>query len=223
MKILAFDASARIGAVAMTDDDKTVFSLHTEGERTHSETLLPLAIRGMDEKSPDEVDLIACAVGPGSFTGVRIAVALAKGLAAPKGLPCVGVSSLEALAYPYKDSGKVVCAMIDARRGNVYNALFDNGVRLCPDRLISLDALARELALMGREIIFAGDAQSPAENTPEMPQAECGREYADGADIARIAYERYPQNKEKYTAESLRPEYLRPTQAEREREDKQNG
>lgn len=225
MKILAFDASAAVGAVALTEGEECVCSLHTQGAHTHSETLLPLAQTALESAGwtiPD-IDLFACAVGPGSFTGVRIAVSLVKGLAFPEDKPCVGVSSLEALAYPLKDHDGVVCPMLDARRGNVYNALFKGGKRLCPDRLISLAALEEELASMGGRIYLCGDAYGtaketfsvPTEETPEHLRTVCGE------GIAFAALEKYNAGGS-FSVHGLRPEYLRPTQAEREREERKS-
>ena len=225
MKILAFDASAAVGAVALTEDDKVICAYNTEGKHTHSETLLPLAERALSDGGVklSDVDLFACTVGPGSFTGVRIAVSLVKGLALPEDKPCVGLSSLEALAYPLKDTEGIVCPMIDARRGNVYNALFKGGKRLCPDRLISLEALEGELAACGEAVYLVGDAYDVAKErftvkTEEMPVE---RRIINGGAIASAAYEVY-KNGGAVSHGDLRPEYLRPSQAEREREEKNN-
>lgn len=225
MKILAFDASAAVGAVALTDGDKCVCSQRTQGAHTHSETLLPLAQSALLQAgwSVPDIDLFACAVGPGSFTGVRIAVSLAKGLAFPGDKPCVGVSSLEALAYPLKGFDGVICPMLDARRGNVYNALFKGGKRLCPDRLISMAALEGELAALGETVYLCGDAYDAAkdsfsihtEHTPEHFRVICGEA------VAFVALEKYNAGGS-FSVHELRPEYLRPTQAEREREERKS-
>ncbi len=225
MKILAFDASAAVGAVALTEDKNVICAYNTEGTHTHSETLLPLAERALSEGGVglSDIDLFACCVGPGSFTGVRIAVSLVKGLALPKDKPCVGISSLEALAYPLRDMDGIVCPMIDARRGNVYNALFKGGERLCPDRLISLDALEAELSAYGERVYLAGDAYDTAKarftlKTEDVPMA---LRLINGGAVASAAYDIYNAGGAVGHG-ALRPEYLRPSQAEREREEKNN-
>lgn len=225
MKILAFDASAAVGAVALAEDDKVICAYNTEGKHTHSETLLPLAERALTESGVklSDVDLFACTVGPGSFTGVRIAVSLVKGLALPEDKSCVGLSSLEALAYPLRDKDAVICPMIDARRGNVYNALFKGGKRLCPDRLISLEALEAELAELGEPVFLAGDAYETAKArfTFKTEETPAERRLINGGAIASYAYEIYKAGGAVRHGD-LRPEYLRPSQAEREREEKNN-
>lgn len=225
MKILAFDASAAVGAVALTEDDKVICAYNTEGKHTHSETLLPLAERALREGGVklSDVDLFACTVGPGSFTGVRIAVSLVKGLALPEDKSCVGISSLEALAYPLKDMDGIICPMIDARRGNVYNALFKGGKRLSEDRLISLEDLEAELTSYGEKVYLVGDAYEAAKSRFAFKTEETPLEWRiiNGGAIASAAYEIYKAGGAVRHGD-LRPEYLRPSQAEREREEKNN-
>ncbi|MBQ8696445.1 MAG: tRNA (adenosine(37)-N6)-threonylcarbamoyltransferase complex dimerization subunit type 1 TsaB [Clostridia bacterium] len=225
MKILAFDASAAVGAVALTEDNEVIRAYNTEGTHTHSETLLPLAERALSEGgvSLSDIDLFACTVGPGSFTGVRIAVSLVKGLALPEDKPCVGLSSLEALAYPLRNTDGIVCPMIDARRGNMYNALFRGGERLCEDRLISLEALEAELAAYGEPVYLAGDAYDVAKARFTLKTEETPTEWRliNGGAVASAAYNVYKAGGAVGHG-ALRPEYLRPSQAEREREEKNN-
>ena len=124
---------------------------------THSETLLPIAdgVLRLLGKQMDEVGLFAVSAGPGSFTGVRIGVSLVKGLAFAGGTPCAAVSPLEALAKAHEAFPGVVCAVMDARRGQYYNALFQNGERLCSDRAIDTDALLAELG--SGPVLVCGD------------------------------------------------------------------
>ena len=153
MRILAVDASTDHGAVAVCEDQVLLAEHTIEGKKNHSETLLPCIQQVLQEGRTEieQVDLFACSVGPGSFTGVRMAVSLVKGLAFGRGKPCVGVSSLSALAYPYANQSGLVCVMQDARRGNVYNALFRQGQRLTNDRFIDLLSLEKELAVYRSE------------------------------------------------------------------------
>ena len=150
MKTLALETSAKSVSVAVTEDGKVLASSYQNIGLTHSVTLMPL-LDGMLQNAGltlKDIDLLAVAAGPGSFTGLRIGVSALKGLAWAEDKPCCGVSTLEAMAQNGRlFTGTVVCAM-DARRSQVYNALFrcENGqlTRLCPDRAIGLEELAEE-------------------------------------------------------------------------------
>ena len=194
MKTLFLDASASYGAVGLMLDGKVIYNKNTGPARTHSATL-----------------------------GVRIAGSLAKGLAAPRDIPCVGLSSLEVLAYPYADFDGTVCALLDARRGNVYNALFDGGKRTRPDRLISLEELAVELRATEKPVMLTGDAALDAAGLFDKEKVHIGAGVPDGGAGAALGEHIFNNVKKDYSARLLRPEYLRPSQAERERESKENG
>ena len=151
MIVLAVDSTAvcATAAACLFENDRLVTYALTTSKNglTHSETLLPIAdgVLRLLGKRMDEVGLFAVSAGPGSFTGVRIGVSLVKGLAFAGGTPCAAVSPLEALAKAHEAFPGVVCAVMDARRGQYYNALFQNGERLCSDRAIDTDALLAEL------------------------------------------------------------------------------
>lgn len=152
MKILAFESSAVSAAVALTDDKKLIAQSFQNCGLTHSRTLLPMAeslLAGCGI-SLSEVDAFAVSAGPGSFTGLRIGVSTVKGLAFPTNKPCVGVSTLEAMAHNLEGFSQEICCVMDARAGQVYHACFQwrNGQlhRLCEDRAIKLDELAVEIA-----------------------------------------------------------------------------
>ena len=151
MKILAFESSAVSASVALIEDERLVAQSFQNCGLTHSRTLLPMAedLFANCGVSLDEIDAIAVAHGPGSFTGVRIGVATVKGLALGAGKPCVGVSTLEAMAWGARVLGGPLCCVMDARAGQVYNALFtiENGAprRLCSDRALRLADLGEEI------------------------------------------------------------------------------
>ena len=151
MKILALESSAVSASVALTEDEKLVAQSFQNCGLTHSRTLLPMAENLLANcgVSLADVDAIAVAHGPGSFTGVRIGVATVKGLALGADKPCIGVSTLEAMAWGARALGSDLCCVMDARAGQVYNALFtvENGRvrRLCDDRAIKLTELAEEI------------------------------------------------------------------------------
>ena len=147
MKILAFESSAVSASVALTEDEKLIAQSFQNCGLTHSRTLLPMAegLLANCGVTLDAVDALAVAHGPGSFTGVRIGVATVKGLALGADKPCIGVSTLEAMAWGARALGGLICCVMDARAGQVYNALFaiEDGAprRLCEDRAVKLSEL----------------------------------------------------------------------------------
>ena len=230
MIILALDSTALTGSVALCRDRKLLASFTLNTGNTHSETLLPSveAVLKLCSLTAADVDLFACAKGPGSFTGVRIGASTIKGMAFGKDKPCIGVSTLEALAYNLHGFTGIACPVMNARRSQVYNALFrvENGrmERLCPDRAISLAGLESELAAMGDTPIFlAGDGYDMTRaaldglNIPETPEELI---YQSGYSVAMCALAAYEKG-DRTTDEQLVPTYLRLPQAERERLEKQ--
>ncbi len=217
MLLLSVDSSAITASAALTDGERIVnYELLNKG-LTHSETLLPLIEKVMEGHSFKELDAIAVTAGPGSFTGVRIGVATVKGLAFADGIPCIPVSTLEAIAYNFTNENAVICAVMDARRMQFYNALFraENGkiTRLCEDRAISADDLKKELLQYDR-VIMAGDGARLCLESLELKNAvlaDGDKIYQNGAGVSSAA-----QGKPLIKAEKLRPFYLRPSQAERE-------
>ena len=224
MLILAFESSAKAASVALVRDGSLVSQYSQCSALTHSRTLLPMAEDMLKnaELTIGDVDLFAVAHGPGSFTGVRIGVSTVKGLAWAGGKPCVGVSTLEAMAWHGLAAGPYVCPVMDARRQQVYNALFEirdgKPVRLTEDRPIALSELAPQLAALPSPVFLVGDgagltakyladAGIPFRLAPEnlLWQSAWG--------VAMAAQDKTPGN-----ADTLLPVYLRLSQAERERQ-----
>lgn len=234
MKVLALESSALVASVAITEDDKLLASSTLDNGHTHSETLLPmtehlLRLCGMDTA---DVDLFAVTTGPGSFTGVRIGVSLVKGLAFGRNKPCVSLSSLEALAYNMEGYVGLLCPVMDARRSQLYNALFHSDgeriVRLTPDRLIPAEELLHELEPYVEEgdLIYVNGEGAPILldlNDGALPLLEpallARRQSAVSA--AKLARAKYEAGECCSDAELL-PTYLRPSQAERERLEREN-
>lgn len=217
MLLLSVESSAVTASAALTDGNRVIKSELINNGLTHSETLLPLIERVMQGYSYSELDAVAVSAGPGSFTGVRIGVATVKGIAFPNNLPCISVSPLEAVAYYFIHENAVICAVMDARRMQFYNALFSvkNGkvTRLCKDRAISAQALEDELSQYDR-VIVAGDGAKLFYSSLNADNCELAPEelmYQSGTGIAAAA-----QDKQKIPASALMPVYLRPSQAERE-------
>lgn len=221
--ILSVDSSAVTASAALTDGDIVIKNEFINAGLTHSETLLPMIKRVMQGRGFSELDAIAVTAGPGSFTGVRIGVATVKGLAFENEIPCISVSTLEAIAYNFTDKNAVICAVMDARRMQFYNALFraQDGVitRLCDDRAVSIDVLREELKMYS-SVIIAGDGAELCYNNIGIDNVTLADEdvrYQNGIGVAKAAL-----NKEKISAAALMPVYLRMSQAERELKLKKN-
>lgn len=229
MLILALDSTAATGSVALCRDRKLLASVTLNTGNTHSETLLPSveALLTMCNLDAGDVDLFACSKGPGSFTGVRIGASTVKGMAFGKDKPCIGVSTLEALAYNLRAFSGILCPVMNARRSQVYNALFraKNGrlERLCPDRAISLEELRAELSAYDEPIFLSGDGYDMTRAALDglllgrVPEELI---YQSGYSVAMCALDAYEAG-ERTTDAELVPTYLRLPQAERERLEKQ--
>lgn len=233
MLLLAFETSAKAGSVALMQEDRLLAESYQNSGLTHSQTLLSMAesmIKSCD-LTPQDVQAVAVAAGPGSFTGVRIGVAAAKGFSWGLEIPCCGVSTLEAMAENLGIyEGTVVCVM-DARRSQVYNALFraEKGVltRMTPDRAISLAELKGELSEISGPLYLVGDGSNLTNQTLQNTIANLilppeHRLHQRAAGVAMVA-ERMLENGEICDAESLQPNYLRLSQAERERLERTQG
>ncbi len=224
MKLFSIESTAKAASVAITDGTKLIAQYFQNSALTHSRTLLKMAEDMFNnlEMSLNDMDAVAVAIGPGSFTGVRIGVAAAKGLCWGGDKLCCGVSTLEAMAYHLCDRKNVViCAAMDARRSQIYNANFESIdgklVRLCPDRAVALSDLVEEAKKQEKPYFFVGDGGNLCYNAfseegiesylapePLLLQTAWG--------VAMAA-----QNVEPCSASDITPNYLRLSQAERER------
>lgn len=218
--ILGIESSAVSAGCALTDGGKIVAEQFLNTKHTHSQTLLPMVETMLKSAgvSLADVDLIAVSAGPGSFTGLRIGVAAVKGMAMGAGQKCVGVSTLEAIAYNLAWTDCTVCALMDARCGQFYNALFRCGggrvERLCDDRALRGEELAAELSSLDGRIVLAGDGAELFDgNTSHAYElAPEGLRLQRGSGVCLAA-----QNAQPIEAAALMPRYLRLPQAERER------
>lgn len=215
--LLSLDSSAVTASVALTDGDRVIKSEFVNSGLTHSETLLPMVKRVMGDNEFSSLDAVAITAGPGSFTGVRIGVATVKGIAFAGNIPCYGVSTLEAIAYNFVDENCVVCAVMDARRMQFYNAIFkvENGIvsRITPDRAISIDDLREELKQYD-SVIIAGDGAALCSQNIALDNCKIAADekiYQNALSVAKCV-----KNKKAIAPSALMPVYLRQSQAERE-------
>lgn len=227
MKILALETSAKAVSAAVVENGVVLASAYQNMGLTHSVTLMPLVDSMLQNAglTAQDMGLVAVAAGPGSFTGLRIGISAAKGLAWALSLPCCGVSTLEAMAENARDfEGTVICAM-DARRQQIYNAVFDCAdgalTRRCEDRAIALETLAEELKTDRNRKIIVGDGAKLcytylSEYNIPCRMASPGSLYQRASGVG-LAAERAAAEGRTVTAQELRPVYLRLSQAERER------
>ena len=235
MLILALDSTAQVGSVALCEDEKLIAEYTINTGHTHSETLLPMveSVLKIAGYTVDDVDLFVCTAGPGSFTGVRIGAATVKGIAFGKNQPCIGVSTLETLALNGVVLNGILCPSMNARRQQVYNALFASDgtslTRLCEDRALAITELGEELAtkcpdlpvyLMGdgAKLVYDALSESLGERLVMLPERLI---HQSGYNTAMVGLRLY-RDGVRTTDFELAPVYLRPSQAERMRMEKLN-
>ncbi|MBO5472680.1 MAG: tRNA (adenosine(37)-N6)-threonylcarbamoyltransferase complex dimerization subunit type 1 TsaB [Lachnospiraceae bacterium] len=232
MKILALDSSGLTASVALAEDDNLIAEYTIQYKKTHSQTLLPMLeeIRRMVELDLSTVDAIAVAAGPGSFTGLRIGSATAKGLALAMEKPIVPVPTVDGLAYQLYGTDALVCPIMDARRSQVYTGIYEfvfdkerYDMHVIREQCaVSFDEIAEALNQLNRKVIFLGDGVPVfRERMTEVMRAPytlapSHRNRQSAASIAALGSLYYRQGRIESGAEHA-PEYLRLSQAERER------
>lgn len=242
MKILALDSSGMVASVALLTEQQLIGEYTINYKKTHSQTLLPMLeeVKQMTELNLDEIDAIAVAAGPGSFTGLRIGSATAKGLGLALGKPLIGVPTLEGLAYQFYGSADIICPIMDARRNQVYTGVYrflpceENGrVTYTMETMLSQCAMdMKELIAWlnqhsdGR-VMFLGDGvpvyEKQIEELLQKPYsfAPAHRNRQSAATLGVLAIEYYKKGKTESAAEH-EPDYLRVSQAERERMERES-
>ena len=219
MNILAVDSSGNVCSAAALRDDRILAETYVDNTKTHSETLAPmadacLAAAGL---SVGDVYLFACAIGPGSFTGLRIGAGLIKAFAHALGKPALGVNTLDALAFNVSGTDETVCPVIDARRGEVYTATYRSGEHITDYRAVALTKLLEEL--QGHKAVFTGDAvlkyaADIRAASPLFRVAHPGIALQRAGSVGLVAFQLYQQGA-RGDAYALEPFYLRESQAER--------
>ncbi len=231
MNILAIDTTAKTASAAIVFHDgckapksaKIIASSSQNGTMTHSETMLPMIEQMLKRTgmSISDIDLFALSAGPGSFTGVRIGVSLIKGLAFGSDKPCVGVSTLDALAYNLNGYDGLICPVMDARRSQFYTSLYKNGKKLMPDSCLPYEEIVQAIEQNGGSAILCGDGAAAFEKLAASESIKSAPElliYQNAYSTAVCAVRKYQNNNEEnFSASALSPVYLRLPQAERER------
>lgn len=231
MKILGFDSSGMVASVAIACDDILVAEYSVNYKKTHSQTLLPMfdAVVSMTELDLDSVDGIAVAAGPGSFTGLRIGMSTVKGLGLALDKPVVAVPTCHALAYNLWGSDKLICPILDARRSQVYTALYEfkdeEMITLKEQDAMDINDLIDIINDMDRDVIFVGDGipvfkeriEEKIKNKAYFAPAHLNRQRAGSVAALGMIYMKEGKAE---NADDVKPVYLRKSQAEREREEK---
>lgn len=233
MKILALDSSGLVASVAIVTEDAMLAEYTLNYKKTHSQTLLPMLdeIVKMLEIDLSEIDAIAVAAGPGSFTGLRIGSSTAKGLGLALGIPLISVPTVDGLAYNLFGTDKLICPLMDARRNQVYTGLYEYKEEkftiVCDQKAVTIEEIISEINEIGREVIFLGDGVASYQKIIEenmkvsyqYAPIHMARQRAGAIGALGLIY--YKQNRIE-TAEQHQPVYLRLSQAERELAEKQN-
>ncbi|MBQ9135424.1 MAG: tRNA (adenosine(37)-N6)-threonylcarbamoyltransferase complex dimerization subunit type 1 TsaB [Lachnospiraceae bacterium] len=238
MKILALDSSGLVASVAVAEDDILIAEYTVNYKKTHSQTLMPMlqAIKDTVDLDLDTIDAIALAAGPGSFTGLRIGSATAKGLGLALEKPLVEVPTVAGLAYNLWGSDKMVCPIMDARRNQVYTGIYtyerDGGecrmLTVKEQCAVDISEILSVLNEIGKEVIFLGDGvpvfKEKIKTELQVPYtfapSHCNRQRASA--VAALAGVYFKEGKV-VDAGAHQPEYLRMSQAERERMEQENG
>ena len=230
MKLLAIESATLTASVAILDDDVVIAEYSVTFKKTHSQTLLPMIdeIVSMLEIELDNIDAIAISGGPGSFTGLRIGSATAKGLGLALNKPLIHVPTLDAMAYQIFGLDAVICPLMDARRGNVFTGIYSNNEEfkiLKEQSHISLSDLCEELKQYGKKVYFLGDGVKVYKETLEK---ECKVPFSfvpafsngpRASVVAELGKKYYEMGKIQTATEHI-PDYLRLSQAEQQLKEK---
>ena len=229
MKIVALDSSGLVASVAVLEDDTLVGEYSVNYKKTHSQTLLPMldTLAQMIDLDLQTVDAVAVAEGPGSFTGLRIGSATAKGLGFALQIPIIPVPTVDGMAYQMVGNRHLVCPIMDARRQQTYTGIYrfteDHQMETLQEQCaIGIDELVEQLNALGEPVTFLGDGV-PVFATYLEEHLQCDFQFAPAhmnrqraAAVATLAKRYFEQGKQ-VAAEDFRPVYLRLSQAERER------
>ena len=229
MKILALDASGIVASVAIASEEEIIAEYTIKHKKTHSQTLLPMIDKVLKFAEVDlkDIEYIAATEGPGSFTGLRIGAATAKGLSQALNIPIVNVPTLEALAYNIVESDKLICPIMDARRGNVFAAIYkmsNEGLEVIrKQEALPIEDLIKDINALEKNIIFVGDGINVHKDyiknylRVDYIFAPAYLREQKAASVVGVALDYIKKNKY-VQSKDFKPVYLRKSQAERELE-----
>ena len=225
MLILSIDTSGPSCGVALMEDGLLLYEATANNKLTHSVNLMPMVEEALLKggRKIEEVNLLACVQGPGSFTGVRIGVAAVKGMAHALKIPCLGVNALEALAAGVSFEQGVICPIRDARVHQVYGAAFSNGERLMDDEAAKIEDYLEKIQLLGSRFLFVGDGVAACRTQIEetlKDRAFFALPHLNDLKAGATAWIASKHPEDAVDAGALAPLYLRAPQAERERMEK---
>lgn len=233
MLFFGIDTCCMAATAALCDEERLIAETVINTKKTHSEKMLPQIDNMLSSAEIDiaDIDCFCVACGPGSFTGVRIGVAMIKAFAQAADKPCVSVSTLNALAHNVSVFSGIICPILDARRNQVYNALFQGGnnlKRLCDDRALGVDELIEELKGYNQPVIFLGDGVLAYGDEIKSALgdmavfAPVAQRLNSAASVCQAGMELYKEGKT-VAYEDITPQYVRLSQAEREKKMKKDG
>ena len=233
MRILALDSSGLVATVAILEDEQTIAEYTVNYKKTHSQTLLPMLdeIVRMTEFDLDAIDAIAVAGGPGSFTGLRIGSATAKGLGLALDKPLIHVPTVDGMAYQLYGCKGLICPMMDARRSQVYTGIyrFENDFEIVEEQMaVSVQELIEKLNQYGEKVVFLGDGvpvyKELLEQGMKVPYcfAPAHMNRQNAAAVGALGMRYFAEGRIE-TAKEHQPDYLRLSQAERERVERNAG
>ena len=222
MKVLAIDTATKSATAAITEDGALLGEVTLNLNKPHSQKIMPLIENLLKELELDvsDIDLFACAQGPGSFTGLRIGTAAIQGLSKATGKPAVGVSTLEAMARPFAEmTDSCVCPILDARRGQVYYALYKGETELIAPSLESVETVLAQLSCLNKQTVFLGDAVKLYKDQIQsaLPDSKFAPEILNVNFAYSVAYLAQIKYEKKQAAKPF-PEYLAKSYAEKAKE-----
>lgn len=231
MKILALDSSGLVASVAIVEDENLIAEYTVNYKKTHSQTLLPMLneISNMTELDLDTIDAIAIAGGPGSFTGLRIGAATAKGLGQALEKPLIQIPTVDGLAYNLFGTNQIICPLMDARRQQVYTGLymFEKEFKVIEKQMaVGIEEIIQKINQYNQAVIFLGDGvpvfkeQLEKDIIVPFSFAPCHLNRQRAGAIGALA-QKYLKEGKIQTAAEYQPDYLRLSQAERERQEKE--
>ncbi|WP_193726011.1 tRNA (adenosine(37)-N6)-threonylcarbamoyltransferase complex dimerization subunit type 1 TsaB [Anaerosacchariphilus polymeriproducens] len=231
MKILALDSSGLVASVAIVEDENLIAEYTVNYKKTHSQTLLPMLneIVQMTELDLETIDAIASAGGPGSFTGLRIGAAIAKGLGQALGKPLIHIPTVDGLAYNMFGTNQLICPLMDARREQVYTGLyfFEKEFEVVEQQMaVAIEIIIKKINKYKRPVVFLGDGvpvfkeRLMKEIIVPLSFAPCHMNRQRAGAVAALAQKYFNEGKI-LTAAEFQPDYLRLSQAERERLEKE--